>query len=631
MGLLKQYFRPESLQGLLSLNQKILSSPDLKPREYGTVKASVTSDRSLRTKIHHDIRRIFQSRIESSTDQQGDMVLSAAVPDHRKPGNQPGRNRQHQQRSRLTWDERGGEYLHFSLYKENKDTMEVISFLARQLKVNAKVFQFAGTKDRRGVTVQRASAHRVEAERLAGQNRTLRNAIVGDFEYHRQGLELGDLKGNEFTITLRDCVFDTSPSLSAGDKVRAAEQVVSDALRSLSRNGFINYYGLQRFGTFATSTDVVGVKILQGDFRGACSAILGYSDAALTAGSSEDKLRAEAIHLFQTTGQAGAALERLPRRFAAEASIIRHLGRHAHDYAGALQTIQRNLRLMYVHAYQSLVWNFAVGERWRLYGDTVVEGDLVLVNEHRHTAVPCSPTSPSTLPAPAAAVDTDGEPVILPAAHDRGGPHEDVFERARALTAAEAASGAYGILNVVLPLPGFDVLYPANKVGDFYGAFMGSARGGGLEPAQMRRPQRDFSLSGGYRKVLGRIGPDYAVCVRAYDAGDDDEEEQFVWTDKERLEARAGSEEEVEEVVGGLKLKKTKKTSPAVAAMADMDKEPGEEEEGEQREQNPAETTKLAVVLRMTLGASQYATMALRELTQGGAVAFKPDFGRRGR
>lgn len=78
----------------------------------------------------------------------------------------------------------------------------------------------AGTKDKRGVTVQRVSLNRnnktvEEVWKLAnniGQRRTVDDAMtqrgergirITDFNYRKAGLELGMLKGNAFVITLR--------------------------------------------------------------------------------------------------------------------------------------------------------------------------------------------------------------------------------------------------------------------------------------------------------------------------------------------------------------------------------------------------------------------------------------------
>ncbi|GAD94263.1 pseudouridine synthase TruD/Pus7 [Paecilomyces variotii No. 5] len=584
-ALLKSFFGDDITQQILNLNKRALSDLKARPSDLGKVKSGTIDDRDLRTKIHQAIRRIFDSKLESATDSDGTMAISAS-PNRNKRNKQGGRGGQGgggRGQGRLSWDELGGPYLHFTIYKENKDTMEVISYLARQLRANPKSFQFAGTKDRRGVTVQRACAYRVYAERLVGVSRSLRNAVLGDYEYRKHGLELGDLGGNEFVITLRECEF-TGIDPKDPDAVASASRIVEKSLKDLRDRGYFNYYGLQRFGTFSTRTDTVGVKMLQGDFKGACDAIFHFSPHVLAAAqnpddsspvSNDDKARAEAIHIFQTTGRVNDALDKLPRKFSAEANLIRHLGRSKNDYLGALGTIPRNLRLMYVHAYQSLVWNFAAGERWRLYGDKVVEGDLVLINEHKDK----QPTKESET------VDADGEIIVVPQGEDAAATADDVFTRARALTAEEATSGKYSIFDVVLPQPGFDILYPTNEMTDFYKRFMASEQGGGLDPFDMRRKWKDISLSGSYRKVLSRPGADYSFEVKSYSKDD----QQFIQTDLERL--KSASEEIVPE------------TSV----------EPGD---------------KLAVILKFQLGASQYATMALRELMKtGGVKTYKPDFG----
>jgi tRNA pseudouridine13 synthase len=601
-SLLESFFGAPNVEKILSLHKRAMLNPKSKPSDLGRLPTVVVNDRDHRIQIHQAIRRIFSSQLESSTDSEGTMVISASS-NRSKRGNQnAGRGGSKEGgRTRVNWDELGGPYLHFTIYKENKDTMEVISFIARQLKMNPKSLQFAGTKDRRGVTVQRACALRVHADRLAKLNRSLRNAVVGDFEYRRHGLELGDLNGNEFVVTLRDCEIPGIDIQNREAAVAKATELASLSLKNLYQRGYFNYYGLQRFGSFTTRTDMVGVKILQDDYKGACDAILDYSPHVLAAAqageastvniSSEDKARAQAIHIFQTTGQVSAALDKMPRKFSAESNIIRHLGRSKNDHLGALQTIPRNLRLMYVHAYQSLVWNLAVGERWRLYGDRAVEGDLVLVHEHRDKDG--SAASSTTTEAGAAGagtgavtVDADGEVIIAPQEGDSAYAAEDTFMRARALTADEATSGKYTIFDIVLPLPGFDVIYPANQMTDFYKTFMGSARGGGLDPFNMRRKWKDASLSGSYRKILSRMGADYSVDVKLYSRDD----EQFVQTDLEALSAKSNNTDVKEE---------------GEAAAAD----------------------KIAVVLKFQLGSSQYATMALRELMKGRVKAYQPDFG----
>jgi len=77
---------------------------------------------------------------------------------------------------------------------------------------------------------------KVHASRLAALNNKLIGIRVGDFSYVNEGLVLGQLKGNRFAITLRNVVAES-------------DDVIKAAVDGLSKNGFINYYGLQRFGS----------------------------------------------------------------------------------------------------------------------------------------------------------------------------------------------------------------------------------------------------------------------------------------------------------------------------------------------------------------------------------------------
>lgn len=106
------------------------------------------------------------------------------------------------------------------MQKTNRDTQDALSHLARQLHANVKDLCVSGTKDKRGVTVQRVSFKRngktvqdvwrmvngVSGRRRKDNlftERGERGIRIGDLTYRKGFLELGMLKGNAFVITLR--------------------------------------------------------------------------------------------------------------------------------------------------------------------------------------------------------------------------------------------------------------------------------------------------------------------------------------------------------------------------------------------------------------------------------------------
>jgi tRNA pseudouridine13 synthase len=583
--LLKPFFSEDIIDAVFQLSEPGSQSSS-------KVTSQPIEDRTVRTEIHKTIKRIFHGKLETSTGDGGEITFGLSNSSTRGY-NQNGRKSQKKGKAEKRAD---GDYLHFTLYKENRDTMEVINLIARLLNMNQKVLQFAGTKDRRAVTTQQVSAYRGSADRIAGLNKLLHNAKVGNFRYKTNDLHLGDLRGNEFHITLRDCDF---PSIANDEEtVSQATLLISKAAQDFKETGFINYYGLQRFGSFDVGTQEVGLQMLKGDFQGAVDLILHYDPALLEKGddvavtpaenqapmSDFDVTRAKAIHAFKTTGDQDV-MNQLPRKFAAESAIIRHLSRSnlSKDYLGALHQIPRNLRLMYVHAYQSMVWNHVASERWRRWGTTVVDGDLVLI--------------PKASVQKSALTGKNGEQEDSDVNGDLD--LSDPFQRARPITKEEIENNVFSIHDVVLPTPGFDIIYPGNAIGEYYKSFMAGPKGGGIDPTDMRRKWRDISLSGSYRQFLARIDGDIDVAIHEYQ----DETQQLVSTDLNRLnlEFSAYGKESVDESV--------------LVEASNISVQP----------------PKLAIVMKFRLLSSQYATMALREISKGGILAFEPTFKTRGR
>ncbi|KAJ2498559.1 multisubstrate pseudouridine synthase 7 [Coemansia sp. RSA 1972] len=347
-----------------------------------------------------------------------------------------------------------GDYCHFVVQKENQDSMDTLQQIARALKCNARVFGMAGTKDKRGITVQKCSAFRIAHERLIWASRKLRGGRLGNFSYAEKEIKLGELGGNQFTIVLRH--------------VRGADaESLGPVLLGIRNTGFVNYFGMQRFGTQSISSHTIGIAVLKSDWRRVVDLIL-----CPRVGERDDVAKARTV--WNETKDAKATLELLPRRAAlAESSVLQHFVKSGstNNCSAAFACIPRNLRLMYVHAYQSFVWNNAVSERIRVFGtQQAVPGDLVVVSSEFSDNAHAKSTAP-----------------------------ED-SERVAPVLVTEENAHEFSIYDVVLPLPGWDVQYPEHQVKNVYQDIMAKD---GLSPSGLaKHPLKEYRLAGAYRHFV---------------------------------------------------------------------------------------------------------------------------------
>lgn len=140
--------------------------------------------------------------------------------------------------------------------------MQAVATLAPLLSgARVSSLTYAGTKDKRGRTTQWVSIRRRDPAAIVKAAARLPNIHIGNFSFKPEPLKLGHLQGNRFRIALRN--------------VSADEDAIDKSLQKFKESGFINYYGLQRFGNHASvPTHEIGRALLKGNFKEACELIL---------------------------------------------------------------------------------------------------------------------------------------------------------------------------------------------------------------------------------------------------------------------------------------------------------------------------------------------------------------------
>ncbi|PIN80650.1 hypothetical protein COV13_03215 [Candidatus Woesearchaeota archaeon CG10_big_fil_rev_8_21_14_0_10_32_9] len=205
--------------------------------------------------------------------------------------------------------EKSGRYSVFFLTKRSYATEDAIQTIATKFRIERKKIGYAGIKDRNAITKQYISIE--NAQNNLGE--TLLKDITLEFVgYLKEPITLGSLKGNKFNITIRNLQKTEMPK----------KNKVS-----------INYFDKQRF---SKNNVEIGKAILNKKFKEACDLI------TLGDGSYRE-------------------------------IIDKHLAKSKNDYVNALKKIPRKILMIYVHAYQSKIWNETIQEHLKFKEDTINE------------------------------------------------------------------------------------------------------------------------------------------------------------------------------------------------------------------------------------------------------------------
>lgn len=543
------------------------------------------------------------------------------------------------------WPRERPDYTHFVLYKENKDTMDAIYNLASSVNTRPSNFASAGVKDRRAVTTQWISSWRLEPKRLvAAVKRFNKHPFmkVGNFCFKKEPLRMGQLNGNKFDIVVRNLIHNS-----------LGEDSINTAMNAVKDKGFINYFGLQRFGTRTIQTHEVGLAILQNQWEKAIDLILSYrfddnmhplkpqitkdkqsdnGDSNLNSSKLGDVVNSPVtpiafegrnksdssrkqfndacqhnsfIDLWKSKLDAEIVFKKYPHfRFSNEGTIMKYLSKSeesSRDYMNALISLPRGTRSMYVHSYQSLIWNKAVSYRLKKHGFKVIPGDLILCPDSNITD-----NSLDLLLSADDVGDSQTEDPNVKSSDDQKArdnnhnnnnnnniidepvrklPIEEIESKLKVATVEDADN--YTIFDVVLPIVGSRTKLPENDVGQEILRLLSEDN---LELSSFKKNERLFISFGSYRKMM--IKPkNVEWSLKQYSHP----HQNLVETDLDRL-------------IKDLKLKEVEGSSSRLnnAPVSDSSDE--------------------ALVVSFELPSSSYATMCLREIMKQPSTEFNSKF-----
>ena len=201
-------------------------------------------------------------------------------------------------------NEENGQYAYYILKKINLTTLDALQILSKKFKIPLKNFGFAGNKDKNAITEQKISIFRGSKNFKNDKFNNIELTYIGN---GKNPISLGNLEGNEFLIIIRNL---DNQEIEKIKKIKNKKIIVP------------NLYGPQRF---SKNNHLIGNALIKMEFKKAIDYIL------------------------ENNGQI-------------EKQIKQYLEKNKSNYVEALRLIPLKTRKLFVHSYQSYLFNKIAGE-----------------------------------------------------------------------------------------------------------------------------------------------------------------------------------------------------------------------------------------------------------------------------
>ena len=227
----------------------------------------------------------------------------------------------------------------YIMEKTELDTFDAIRMISKKTKVPLFEIGYAGLKDKHAVTKQFISIpSKYNVKPFIFDNLGL--SFVG---YNDKKIKIGDLKGNKFSIVVRDI----RPNKI--DNIR-------EKTKNVSLFGVPNYFDSQRFGS-VFNNQFIGKHLVKKNYEAAIKIFL-----TCYLKSENKNMKNEKRNILKNWSK----LENISVHNKVFAQIINEY-LNTHSWLDAYKKIPANLREMHVNAYQSYLWNECIKEILRVY------------------------------------------------------------------------------------------------------------------------------------------------------------------------------------------------------------------------------------------------------------------------